>query len=549
MTDDHHSSNTDMNSSAGRPYSEPIAVTTRAPNRRRGIRWWLAGLIVAATAVAYFRALQWAGDDLSKQSLATVIPWMLGCVLLVLWWVLLSGARWGIRFKGIGLLIACFVLFIGLFRWEGQAGNFVPQFAFRFRSIPEERAVQYFENADESAAAVTGKTGALEVTAEDWPRFGGANEDHTVTDAFIRRDWDTNPPKQLWRHPIGPGWSSFAAVGDLLFTQEQRGEQEAVVCYEADTGKQLWLHTDEARFHDPASGAGPRSTPTIHESRLYALGGTGILNCLNPVSGTLHWSKNIVEDAETSLIEWGMAGAPLVYRDAVIVNPGGNTGSVAAYDRLTGDRLWAGAGDQATYASPQIAKLDSIPQVLIFCSTGLCGHDASSGEKLWAFPWTNMTGLNIAQPIVLPDSSVFISSGYGGGSARLDITRGDDGWKVDPRWTAPDRFRLKFNGGIYRDGFVYGLDEGILACFDVAKGKRTWKRGRYNFGQIVMVGDDLVVVTESGKVVLVEVSPKKSKEVAGFQAIKGKTWNHPLINRGRLYIRNGEEAACYDLSL
>ncbi len=549
MADEQYKSDDESCSASDQPYSEPTAGASPVSDVKGGIRWWLAGLILAATAIGYVAALQWAGDDLSKQSLATVIPWFLGSIVMVLWWILLSGARWGIRFKGIGLLIVCFVGFVGLFRWDGQAGNFLPQFAFRFSPTPEERAVEYFGNEDGSVSGVTDNQDTLEVTANDWPRFGGANEDHIVTDAAIRRDWDTNPPRELWRHPIGPGWSSFSIVGDRLFTQEQRGEHEAVVCYDADTGKQIWLHTDEARFHDPASGAGPRSTPTIHDSKLYALGATGILNCLDPVTGVHHWSTNIVEDANTSLIEWGMAGAPLIYGNAVIVNPGGETGTVAAYDRHTGEKLWAGAGDQATYASPQVAELDGVPQLLIYCSTGLCGHDATSGEKLWAFPWTNMTKLNIVQPIVLPDNSVFISSGYGGGSARLDISKGDDGWKVDPQWTAPDRFRLKFNGGIYLDGFVYGLDEGILACFDVAKGKRTWKRGRYNFGQIVMVGDDLVVITESGKVVLVEVTPKKAKEVASFQAIEGKTWNHPVVNRGRLYVRNGEEAACYDLSL
>jgi len=549
MADEQHGSSDEPSSSSDQPYSEPTEVGTSRPDRTRGIRWWIAGLIAAATGTAYFVGLQWAGDDLSKQSLATVIPWLLGGLLLVLWWVLLSGARWGTRFKGMGALLICFALFVGLFRWDGQAGNFVPQFAFRFSPTPEDRAVEYFDKASESELPVTDNPGTLEITADDWPRFGGANEDHIVSDALIRRDWNENPPKELWRHPVGPGWSSFAVVGSLLFTQEQRGELEAIVCYDADTGKQVWLHTDEARFYDPASGAGPRSTPTIHNSKLYALGATGILNCLDPITGKHHWSTNIVEDANTSLIEWGMAGAPLIYDDAVIVNPGGETGSVAAYDRNTGEKLWAGAGDQATYASPQIVELEGVPQILIYCSTGLCGHDATSGEKLWAFPWTNMTKLNIVQPIVLPDNSVFISSGYGGGSARLDITNGADGWKVDPQWTAPDRFRLKFNGGIYRDGYVYGLDEGILACFDVAKGKRTWKRGRYNFGQIVMVGDDLVVITESGKVVLVEVTPKNAKEVAGFQAIEGKTWNHPVVNRGRLYVRNGEEAACYDLSL
>ena len=256
-----------------------------------------------------------------------------------------------------------------------------------------------------------------------------------------------------------------------------------------------------------------------------------------------------MEDANTPLIEWGMAGSPLIHGDVVIVNPGGETGAVAAYGLETGEQKWAGAGPRATYASPLLATFDDTEQVLIYCSTGLCGHDAGSGELLWSFPWTNMTKLNISQPIVLPDNSVFISSGYGGGSARLNVLQENEDWKVEPQWTRPDRFCLKFNGGVYRDGYVYGLDEGILACFDVEKGKRTWKRGRYNFGQIVMVGDDLLVATESGAVVLVAVTPKSAEEIGSFQAIEGKTWNHPVVNRGRLYIRNGEEVACYDLSL
>jgi len=531
------------------PYSEPAAdqPSTSAPERR--IRWWLAGLILAATVIAYFAGMQWAGDDLSKQSLATVIPWFLGSIVMLLWWVLLSGARWGTRFKGVGVLALGLAGFLGLFRWEGQGGNFVPHFAFRFSPTAEDRVAEYFDKAAEGTAVSSENAGTLKVTDSDWPRFGGANKDQIVTDAAIRRDWDTNPPKELWRQPIGPGWSSFAAVGDYLFTQEQRGEEEAVVCYEAATGKQHWIHKDAARFQDAPSGAGPRATPTIHESHVYSLGATGILNCLDAMTGKQVWQKNIVDDAGSSLIMYGTTGSPLIYGDVVIVNPGGSTGTVTAYDRLTGEKRWAGDGDPAVYASPQVAEFDGVPQVLVFCSTGLCGHDASSGDKLWTFPWTNMTKLNIAQPIVLPDNTVFISSGYGGGCARLNISKGDEGWNVDPQWTAPDRFRLKFNGGIYRDGFVYGLDEGILACFDVEQGKRTWKRGRYHFGQVVMVGDDLLVVTESGKVVLVEITPKKAKEIASFQAIEGKTWNHPVVNRGRLYVRNAEEVACFDLSM
>lgn len=553
MTDDSHKSSGDT-PAGDDPYtatSETPAVATEqsttTPTTRPTLRWWIPVVIVVGTIVAIAIGWQQAGDDLSMRSLTTVIPGAVGFVLMLLWWMLLSGAKWGTRFKGLGVVVAALLLFVGLFRWNGQGGNFIPQFTFRFAPTPEERANDYFQSQGDSSIGTP--SGRLEITAEDWPRFGGIHEDHIVTDAAIRRDWEQNPPVALWRHPIGPGWSSFAVVGDYAFTQEQRGEQEAVVCYQAATGQQVWLHTDEVRFEEPASGAGPRATPTIHDSRLYALGATGILNCLDPLSGELHWTTNIVEDADTPLIEWGMAGAPLIYNDVVIVNPGGETGAVAAYDRITGEKKWAGGGDRATYASPQVADLHGTPQILIYCSTGLCGYDAASGSRLWSFPWTNMTKLNIAQPIVLPDQSIFISSGYGGGSARLDIAQNTDQWEVTPRWTAPERFKLKFNGGIYRDGYVYGLDEGILSCFDVEKGKRTWKRGRYNFGQIVMVGDDLLVVAESGKAVLVEVSPKKSREVASFQAITGKTWNHPVVNRGRLFVRNAEEAACYDLSL
>ncbi|MCH2209780.1 MAG: PQQ-like beta-propeller repeat protein [Fuerstiella sp.] len=549
MTDDHPVPNGSEQELPGEPYFGSSGQTATGSRRNTGIRHrGIAFIIVVATASGHLAGLQWAGDHLSRRSLGTVIPWTFGCLLMLLWWTFLSGVCWKTRFRGLGIVAFGALLFVGVFRWEGQSGNFVPHFGLRFFPTAEEHAVQYFKSESGESASFT-VSERLEITSDDWPGFGGIRQDQIVRNVTIRRDWDEKPPAVLWRHPVGPGWSSFAIVGQRAFTQEQRGEDEAVVCYDAATGKQIWLHTDRARFSDAASGAGPRATPTIHSSRLYALGATGILNCLDPVTGDCHWTRNIIEDAGTRLIEWGMAGSPLIYEDVVIVNPGGKTAAVIAYDCLTGEQRWSGAGDRATYASPQIAELDGVPQVLIYCSTGLWAHAADSGKKLWSFPWTNMTRLNIAQPIVLPDKSVFISSGYGGGSALLSVTRSGDNWQVEPQWTRPDRFQLKFNGGIYRDGYVYGLDDGILSCFDLSIGQKTWKRGRYRFGQIVMVGDDLLVLTESGRVVLVEVTPETMTEVSAFQAIEGKTWNHPVVNRGRLYVRNGQEAACYDLSL
>lgn len=501
----------------------------------------LAGLIHTVVFVVSDR-------DLSIINGLGMAIWILAGLVVTLWFFLFSGARWTTRlawFAGLGLILAAF---LSLFRMEGQSGDFVPRFVYRYAPSSEDRAAEYFDSQGLELNDRVGEMPArLEISQADWPRFGGANEDHIVRDVTIRKDWDDNPPKALWRHPVGPAWSSFAIVGDFAFTQGQRGQDEAVVCYDAVSGKQVWIHTDRVRFEETASGVGPRATPTVHDSRLYALGATGILNCLDPLTGHVHWSNNIVADANTRLVMYGMSGSPLIHDDVVIVNPSGDGGAVAAYDRLSGEKRWSGGSHKQIYSSPLVATIDGIPQIIVYSNEGLCGHDIKTGEMLWLFEWTNVTGLNLAQPIVFPDGSLFISSGYGSGSARLDVSKEDGHWKVKSRWETPNRFKLKFNGGILNDGFLYGLDEGILSCIDIADGKRMWKKGRYRYGQMLMVDDDLLVVTEQGEAVLVNATPTGASEIAKFQAIEGKTWNHPVLNRGLLFVRNAEEAACYDL--
>jgi outer membrane protein assembly factor BamB len=268
---------------------------------------------------------------------------------------------------------------------------------------------------------------------------------------------------------------------------------------------------------------------------------------LNPLNGDVKWTRNVVEDAATDLAMYGMSGSPLIHEDLVIVSPGGNGNAIAAYDRSSGQQRWSGGSHKRIYASPTLANLDNVPQILIYSDAGVAGYELGSARQLWLYEFTNVTGLNLAQPIVLPDESVFISAGYGSGSALLDVKRQDNAWQVSERWITPNRFKLKFNGGIYHDGYFYGLDEGILSCIDAADGQRQWKKGRYRYGQMLMVDGDLLIVTEKGEVVLVEATPEGTREIGKFQAIEGKTWNHAVLNRGLLLVRNGQEAACYDL--
>ena len=533
--------------------------------KRRRIHWKTGATILVVGLAAQAAAWIWIAPDRTYRimSILYVVPATL--FLLLLWWTFISGFSWRTRLIGLGVVGALVGGFFAATRVETYEGDMLPRFAWRWSPTAEDRAAAWREaqsrrerppiaaaSADEEAD--DDSTG-LEADGEDWPRFRGADGDSIVRGVRLNTDWEQHPPREVWRHPVGLGWSSFAVVDRYVFTQEQHGEQEAVVAYDRETGDLIWIHTDNTRFSSTLGGDGPRATPTFHDGRLYTLGATGILNCLDPETGRPHWSTNILADAGVENISWGMAASPLVYDDVVVVNPGGNAsgnanGAVAAYDRITGEKQWAHGDRPASYCTPQLVTLGGERQLLIFDGLGLFGHDPQDGRKLWGFDWTNDPEVNAAQPLVLAGNTIFISSGYAQGAALVEVNRTGDDWTAGTTgWERSRDFKAKFNDFVPRDGFVYGMDEGILCCFDLSSGKRRWKRGRYGYGQLLLVDDLLLILGESGEVVLVEATPEQHREVARFQAISGKTWNHPVLIGDRLLVRNGEEAACYEVPL
>jgi outer membrane protein assembly factor BamB len=547
------------------------AVAIPASSRRRSSAWryglLLAWLMFGVALVAYIW-IHNAGDG-TKQVMYTWYTAPAIVFVSLLWWLFLSGFTWTTRLTGFGLFVVVSASFLSAFRLKEFTGDMVPHFEPRWQRSFEQKAADYWRNEkSEVTSATNGQTAStvvekLEISPEDWPQFDGPRSEGRAVGVRIRTDWGQRPPRPLWRHPVGAAWSSFAVVGNYAFTQEQRGTDEAVVCYDARDGKQVWAHLDPNQRYDQAmAGIGPRATPTVYDSRVYTFGAAGILNCFAAKSGAVLWSTNALEAAGVKPLQFGMAGSPLVYDKLVVVNPGGPRQSqdgtessgraVIAYDRLTGKEVWAGGDYQAAYATPILATLGGVKQVVIFDGLGAAGHDAATGKQLWRTPvWTNEFHNNCAQPIVGKDAggdgALFLSSGYGTGSIMFDVKKTDDHWGVSERWQAPNKFKLKFNTGVTRDGCVYGLDEGILACFDLAAGKQRWKRGHYGYGQILLFENALFVISEEGDAVLLDVSPSNTQELARFHAIDGKTWNHPAYSNGRLFVRNGEEAACYDL--
>jgi outer membrane protein assembly factor BamB len=250
-----------------------------------------------------------------------------------------------------------------LVRTGGMTGNFDNDLKWRWAKTPEERLLA--QAADEQAArpatpAVLPAAPAGADTGADWPGFRGPHRDGIIPGVWIETDWSAAPPVELWRRPIGPGWSSFAVHGDLLYTQEQRGGDEVVACYNVTTGEPVWKHRDAARFWESNGGAGPRATPTLSNGRVYTFGATGILNVLDARDGAVVWSRNAASDTETKVPGWGFASSPLVVDDVVIVPA---EGRLASYDFATGNPRWVGPDGGAGYSSPHLLTIGRIREL------------------------------------------------------------------------------------------------------------------------------------------------------------------------------------------
>ena len=377
-----------------------------------------------------------------------------------------------------------------------------------------------------------------------WPGFRGGERNSVVHGVRIQTDWTASPPSEIWRRPVGPGWSSFAVAGDLLFTQEQRGPDEIVAAYRASTGRPVWMHKDPVRFYESNGGAGPRGTPTLEDGRVYALGATGILNVLDAATGALVWKRETVGDAAIKLPGWGITSSPLVLADTVVVAV---SGALVAYDRATGDKRWVVKSTGGGYSSPQLVTVDGVQQILLLAGSGLTSVSPKDGAVLWR---SAFAGVPIVQPAVIGDRDILFTSSdaMGGiGARRLAVTHAADGWKVEERWNS-NGLKPYFNDYVIHKGHAYGFDGAILACIDLADGSRKWKGGRYGSGQVLLLADQdlLLVISEEGELALVSATPDQFKEVAArIPAIEGKTWNHPVMVGDRLFIRNGQEMAAF----
>lgn len=462
--------------------------------------------------------------------------------LVVLWWAASGWLPTRTRRAGVALVpVLAFAIWLVL-RSDGARGSALPTYAWRWSPTAEERflAVRASEIRKQPKKAVRSP---LPETAE-WPGFRGPRRDGIVSSASLAPDWREKAPTMVWKKAVGPAWSSVAVAGDLLYTQEQHGESEAVVCYSVKDGAELWRHLDPSRFEESASGPGPRATPTYHAGRLYTFGASGILNCLDAGDGRRIWRRDIAREHNIEAPTWGFCSSPLVVGDLVYVLGGGKDKALLAYRLDSGKLAWS-AGDGALgYSSAQLVERGGERLVLVLNQAGLGAYDAVTGEVKWSEEISTNDQMTLQPQAVGDDLLVGLGSMVGLRKYRIEDSGEKE--KLSAQWTAK-RLRPSFNDIVVCGSRAIGIDGAILACVDLESGKLIWKGGRYGRGQLLLAGDRLLVQAETGELALVDATADKHVELGRVSALDGKTWNHPALVGNRLFVRNGEEMARFDL--
>ena len=390
--------------------------------------------------------------------------------------------------------------------------------------------------------------------AEDWPRWRGPRLDGISQETGLLKEWPSGGLRQLWSAPLSGGFSSVVVADGRLFTQTKEKTQEVVVCLDAASGKELWRYRYDCDYAAhrtftgggmPASRTGPRATPVADSDRVYTLGATGILLCLDAKTGKEVWRQDLLQIAGRDCPTHGFCGSPLIAGDRIFLQTGGANGkSIAALDKKDGRIVWQSLDDTLGQGSPVLADVRGSPQLIFFTGKAAVGVAPQDGELLWRYPWSTRFDLDIATPICAEDR-VFISSNYGTGAALLRITEKDEPqtlWKTLA-------MQNHISTSILYQGNLYGFSEQRFRCVDFRTGQLKWDKAGLGRGSLIVADGNLIILGDHGQLVLAKVNPAEYTEVSRCQVFdKGTlTWTVPVVSGGRLFLRSENALLALDL--
>ena len=544
------------------------------PEPIRGSLPWktLAWTLLAGGAIA---VLSLYSETINDQTVigpgeANLIKYLLMFITAIIWfnWLAVFSRIPG-RLAISLTILALTVLFFYFFRLDMDGSLGFVRIASRFEKRELKQAV---DTSDEK------KIDLSKTSDSDFNQFLGNGRDSVIRNCRLDTDWKNNPPVLKWKQPIGEGWSGFVAVNGYAITQEQRGNDECVSCYEIETGELLWIHKRETRHEDMMSmgKVGPRATPAIDDGKIYAQGATGFLTCLDS-NGTELWSIDLTERLQIELqkkktsadytyyfekspLAWGRSGSPLIYKNMCIVTGGGPTSgpftTLLALDKVTGEEIWTGGKNMISYGSPSIAKLLGRDQVTLVAESSAMGFDPYSGKVLWETEreGSSSANANCSQVTPISDNRILLSKAYQLGGEIVELNETGESISPSTVWQNSRVLKTKMMSPVIKDGYAYSLSDGFFECSNIEddelEGRRTFrKRDRFGNGQLLLVGDHLLIHTEYGKLKLVKATPDKYVELGEIPTITGICWNTICLCDKYLLVRSELEAACFELSL
>jgi outer membrane protein assembly factor BamB len=391
-------------------------------------------------------------------------------------------------------------------------------------------------------------SGVVGIAADDWPQWRGPRRDGVSKETGLLKNWPANGPRLAWRiNGTGEGYSSFAVAGGRLYTLGARQNTEYVFAFDAATGKKVWEVANGRRFNNDR-GDGPRGTPTIDGDRVYVFGSSGDMTVLDPASGKVFWTQNLLQKYGGSNINWGLSESPLVLSDRIIVTPGGRGASIVALRKTDGSLIWKSQSDEPGYSSALLHPIGNIQQAVVFTAERALGVDVNDGKVLWSYNRVSNRTANIATPIAR-GNHVFLSSDYGTGAGLLALTPSANGIKASEVYFT-NEMRNHHASSVLVGDYLYGFSSSILTAMHFETGKVAWRDRSVGKGSLVFADDRLYLFSENGVVGLAEANPQKYVEHGRFQLRTGNlpTWSHPVVSGGKLFIRDQDTLYAYDVA-
>lgn len=402
-------------------------------------------------------------------------------------------------------------------------------------------------------------------SAGDWPQWGGPRRTFKADCKNLASKWPEDGPRKLWDIELGDGYSAIIRDGDTLFTmysvRKQIGEQkweaegqEAVVALDAATGAKKWEFKYDAPWEKDMNmefGPGPHSTPLVVGDRLFAVGCTCKLHCLDKTSGKVLWSKDLHKEFEASTLGRGYGASPLAYKDTIILPVGGVGRGVIALRQSDGGVVWKNQNSSGTYASPMLVTIDGVEQIITFADNGVSGLNPGDGSLLWNAPHKTQYDANISTPVLCRDNIVFCSSAYGNGARGIEVKKEGDAWTARELWYNP-KMKIHHGNAVSIGRHVYGssgdFGPAFFASVDIRTGEFGFKKRGFSKATCVYADKKLIILDEDGNLALAKVSPKKLKVLSKAQVCRKIAWTVPTLVDGVLYLRDRHRVLALDIS-